>query len=118
VVGAAVGALVQLIGGRTEGGQVLKGAVVGGALGAAVGATQENRRDRYGRYYDRNGYYNQDGYYVQVDGGYYPDGAYDSRYDQRYDGRYDPRYDGRYDDSYRRYDRRDSHRHSRSCGHR
>jgi len=123
VVGAAVGALVQLIGGRTEGGQVLKGAVVGGALGAAVGASQENRRDRYGRYdYDRDGYYardgysNQDGYYVQGNDGYYANGtAYPDSYHQN-GGYYSN--DHRNDSYGRRDGRRASHRHSSNCGHR
>jgi hypothetical protein len=144
VVGAALGALVQLVGGRTEGGQVLKGAVVGGVLGAAVGASRDGRYDHNrGGYYDQNGYdqtyydqnggyYNQDGYYVQVDDGYNQDGygdpnayygndEYDGRYDQRNDQQYDQRYDQRYERD-NGYDHRDghrgSHRHGSHCGHR
>jgi hypothetical protein len=110
VIGAAVGALAQILGGRTEGGQVLKGAVVGGAVGALVGASQENRRDRYGRYdNDRSGYYNQDGYYVRVDDGSYRDGDY---YRDGYPNDY------RNDGYGRRDGRRSSHRHSSNCGHR
>jgi uncharacterized protein YcfJ len=135
LVGAALGALVQLVGGRTEGGQVLKGAVVGGVLGAAVGASQDGRRDRYGRYdynqdgdYDQNGYYNEDGDYVQVDDGYIQDhdyvdqdvdygtAGYDSRDDQRYDRQSDHRYDRDSDDGHR-HGRRGSHRHGGNCGH-
>jgi hypothetical protein len=104
-IGAVVGTLVQVIGGRTEGHELLKGAVVGGALGAAVGAAKESRRGYYrdGYYRDghyRDGYYDRDGYYSRD--GYYQDGYYSS------DGTY------RYDD---RYDRRTSHRHDRRCRH-
>jgi hypothetical protein len=129
VIGAAVGTLVQILGGRTEGHELLQGAVIGGTLGAAVGATRDSHRgyyrdgyyrdgyyrDGYYRdgyssngYYDRNGYYDQGGYYSQ-DGYYDRNGGYQNGYYQ----------DGYYRDSYdSRYDRRSSHRHSRSCGHR
>ena len=107
VIGAAVGTLVQIIGGRTEGHELLKGAVVGGTLGAAVGAAKESRRGYYrdGYYRDgyyRDGYYDRDVYYDRSGGyrdGYYRDGYYRDGYDSR-------------------YDRRSSHRHSSRCGHR
>jgi hypothetical protein len=131
-IGAAVGTFVQILSGRTQGHQILKGAIAGGALGAAVGAARESQRDRYYRdgYYDRNGYYyNQDGYYSQ-DGYYYnqngyynPDG-YSYRNDVNYrDGYYRDGYATRdriyYRDSNQdyRYDRRTSRRDSR-CEHR
>ena len=122
-IGAAVGTLVQILGGRTEGHELLKGAVVGGTIGAVVGAAKENRRgyyrDGYYRdgYYDRNtyynqgGYYNRDGYYDQNGGyqnGYYQDGYYQDGYDSR---------DGGYYRDDARYDRRTSHRHDRRCRH-
>jgi len=131
LVGAALGALVQLVGGRTEGGQVLKGAVVGGVLGAAVGASQDGRYDHnLGGYYDQNGYdqtyYDQDGDYVQVDDGYNQDGYQDGYGDpntyygnNEYDGRYEQRNDQQYDQHYDRnngYDRRDGHRGSHRHG--
>ncbi len=111
-IGAAVGTLVQIIGGRTEGHELLKGAVVGGAIGAVVGATKDSRhgyyRDGYYRdgYYDRNGYYSQNGYYDR--NVYYQDGYYQNGYYSRDGGSY------RYDD---RYDRRTSHRHDSRCRH-
>jgi hypothetical protein len=117
VIGAAVGTLVQIIGGRTEGHELLKGAVVGGTLGAAVGAAKESQRGYYRDGYYRDGYYNQGGYYDRS--GTYQDGYYRDGYDSR-NGRYDSR-DGYYRDDHRhdsRYDRRSSHRHSRSCDHR
>ncbi len=62
VAGAAVGALTQLLRGRTEGVQVLKGAAVGTAVGAAAGAYSDYRQEKDARYdhrgrdYDRYRY--------------------------------------------------------------
>jgi hypothetical protein len=61
VAGAAVGAITQVVRGRTGGVQVLKGAAVGASVGAAVGAYSDykqekdaridaERRADYGRY--------------------------------------------------------------------
>jgi hypothetical protein len=74
-IGATVGTLFQLLQGRTAGHQLLKGAVVGGAVGAMAGAIDQSQRDRYDAYYDDapDGYYPQDGAYDQ-DGPYYQDG--------------------------------------------
>jgi hypothetical protein len=108
VIGAAVGTLVQIIGGRTEGHELLKGAVVGGTLGAAVGAAKGSQRGYY-----RDGYYVQGGYYDR--NGAYQDGYYRDGYNSR-NGRYDSR-DGYHRDDHRG-DRRSSHRHSSRCDHR
>jgi hypothetical protein len=127
VIGAAVGTIVQILGGRTEGHELLKGAVVGGTLGAAVGAAKDSRRGYYrdgysnqGGYYSQDGYYNQDGNYNR-DGYYDRNGGYQDGYYQDGHSRdgYDSR-DGYYRDSNRdsRYDRRSSHRHSSRCDHR
>jgi hypothetical protein len=117
LIGAAVGTLAQIVTGRTEGSQILRGAVVGGALGAVVGSSRGY--DRYGRYgysynqpyysqgYDSQGYYGQ-GYYSQP---YYDQSYY---YSQPYSNGYyvsDPYYD-QYDRSYR-----DGYRNRRGCRH-
>ena len=135
-IGAAVGTFVQILSGRTQGHQILKGAIAGGAVGAAVGVAREAQRDRYYRdgYYDRNGYQDQDGYYYDQNGyydrdgyayqnggsyqhGYYSRDGYDSR-----NGGYATRDRIEYRDSNRdyrdyRYDHRTSRRGSR-CEHR
>jgi uncharacterized protein YcfJ len=132
-VGAVVGTIAQIITGRTEGHEILKGAVIGGTLGAVVGSSRDSRHGYYGRYDRRDGYY-RDGYYRdgysrggysrRGDGyrdgyhqdGYYRDGNYrDSYYQDGYyrDGGYDSRYSH---DS--RYYRPAPHRHSSHCGHR
>ena len=122
-IGAAVGTFVQILSGRTQGHQILKGAIAGGAIGAAVGVAREAQRDRYYRdgYYDRNGYYDRDGYAYQNGGsyqhGYYSRDGYDSR-----NGGYATRDRIEYRDSNRdyrdyRYDHRTSRRGSR-CEHR
>lgn len=116
-IGAVVGTLVQIIGGRTEGHELLKGAVIGGTLGAAVGATRDSRRGYYRDGYYRDGYYNRDGYYSR-DGYYDRNGGYQDGYYQ--DGYYQDGYysrDGGYYRDDARYDRRTSHRHDSRCRH-
>ncbi len=114
-IGAAVGTFVQILSGRTQGHQILKGAIAGSAVGAVVGVAREAQRDRYYRdgYYDQNGDYNRDGYAYQ-NGGYYSRDGYDSR-----NGGYATRDRIDYRDSNRddRYDHRTSRRDSR-CEHR
>ena len=126
-IGAAVGTFVQILSGRTQGHQLLKGAIAGSAVGAVVGVAREAQRDRYYRdgYYDRNGYSGQDGYYYDQNGYYNRDGyAYQNGYYSRdgYDSRnglYATRDRIDYRDSNRdyRYDHRTSRRDSR-CEHR
>jgi hypothetical protein len=125
-VGAAVGTFLQIVQGRTEGHQLLAGAVVGGTLGAVVGTYNDARYDRYGRrgdtyyrdgYYGRDANYGRDRYYRE--GSTYRDrdgryGAYDSR-DRAYDSRDGRSYcdsdrDDRYHrETYQRYDSRYRH---------
>jgi hypothetical protein len=109
-IGAAVGTIAQIITGRTEGREILKGAVVGGTLGAVVGSSRSSRHGYYGRY-DRYDRYDRRG-------GYYRDG-----YARRNGGYYDRDYRGYHDRDYRDYrDHRGyrpaPHRHSSRCGHR
>jgi hypothetical protein len=127
VIGAVAGTLFQIMQGKTEGDEILAGAVVGGTLGAAVGAGSDDYRDRYHDRY-RDGYYDHDGYYQEgyYQDGYYQDGYYQDdgywdgedrdRYQDR-DGYYRGGYDYRNDGDYDHYDRRSSHRHGSHCGH-
>ena len=117
LIGAAVGTLAQIVTGRTEGSQVLRGAIVGGAIGAVVGSSRGYDRYGYRDRYDRYGYsYNQP-YYSQPNygSGYYSQPYYDqSYYSQPYSNGYyvsDPYYD-QYDRSYR-----DGYRSHRGCRH-
>ena len=121
VIGAVAGTLFQIIAGKTEGDEILAGAVVGGTLGAAVGAKSGESRydDRY-----RDGYYDQDGYYYSRDSGSWDDEYWgddrESYEDWEGDGSYDPRdRDGYYyRDRDDRYEGRRSHRHGSHCNHR
>lgn len=124
VIGAVAGTLFQIIQGRTDGDEILAGAVVGGTLGAAVGAGTDDRRDRYHDRY-RDGYYDNDGYYqdgYSQDDEYWDDEDRDSYQDR--DGNYwdgaEYRNDGDYGrddrhDRYDRYERRSSDRHGSHC---
>jgi hypothetical protein len=115
-IGATVGTLFQMLQGRTAGHQLLKGAIVGGAVGAVAGAYDQAQRDRYDAYYNdgQDGYYQQDGEYYQD--GYVAQGyaapnlyAYPYPYPSGYEFRvgFDGyRHDG-YDRDSRRYDRYD-----------
>jgi outer membrane lipoprotein SlyB len=49
VAGAAVGAITQVVRGRTGGVQVLKGAAVGASVGAAVGAYSDYKQEKDAR---------------------------------------------------------------------
>ena len=90
-VGAAVGTFLQIAGGRTAGHQLLRGALIGGTLGAAVGT------------YD-TGYYGRDGYYVRD--GYYGNGVVYRDRDSRDRDYRERAYENRdRDDRYRRSDR-------------
>lgn len=116
VIGAVAGTLFQIIQGKTEGDQILAGAVVGGTIGAVVGSGSDDRyhhgyRDDY--YYD-DGYYYEDGYYQ--DGGYWDDEEWDGYQDR--DGNYRDNYEYRNDGyDYDRYGHRRSHRHNDHCNH-
>jgi hypothetical protein len=116
VIGAVAGTLFQIIAGRTEGDEILAGAVVGGTLGAAVGA--KSGEDRYHDRYRDDYYYEHDGYYTRDS---YPDDGYWDDDQDRYEDWYgDDRYD-RDEDYYRdhddRYEGRGSHRHDSHCNH-
>jgi hypothetical protein len=85
ILGGLIGSEIAEKGDGTEG--TIIGAAIGGIAGAAI-ADSDNCRPRtaYNQRYDRR---------------------YDQRYNQRYDRRYDQRYDRRYNQRYdRRYDRR------------
>lgn len=99
VAGAAVGALTQLLRGRTEGVQVLKGAAVGTAVGAAAGAYSDYKQEKDARYDHRDRNYDR---YRYNNRGYRAD---DHRYRNGYDRRPAPR-------AYRQ-----AHRHNVRCRH-
>jgi hypothetical protein len=118
VIGAVAGTLFQIIQGKTDGDEILAGAVVGGTLGAAVGAGTDGNRDRYHDRY-RDDHYGYDGYYqdgYSQDDEYWDDEDWDSYQDRDGDYRDDAEYrnDGGYD-RYDHYDRRSSHRHGSHC---
>jgi hypothetical protein len=115
LIGATLGTLLQVATGHSEGRDVLGGALVGGALGAAVAD---------GTRYQHRGYgYRQEVYPVEVYGSRYvaPSGAYGYR-DQGYDSdrggrndgyhRQDARSEGR---SHSRHGERDRYREGDRC---
>lgn len=105
LIGAAVGTLAQIVRGRDEGRQLLNGAIVGGALGAAVGASRDSDR----RYDDRRGYDHRDRY--DRSDRYDRHDRYDDSYDRSsYPYRSDAYYDARH-----RSSRDGEHRHHRRC---
>lgn len=103
-IGAAAGAVTQVIRGRTTGKELLKGAAVGGAAGAAVGAYSDYKQEKGAREHEQDhryrGRYDRDRYYDR--GGARP--AYRWQDDYRSNGR------GR--------GRAVGHRHNARCGHR
>jgi len=112
LIGAAVGTLAQIVTGRTEGNQILRGAIVGGALGAVVGSSRGY--DRYGRY----GYYDNQPYYYDGYGQPYYDQSYDYSqpyYDHSY--YYSQPYSSGYYTSDPYYDGYGSYRSHRGCRH-
>jgi uncharacterized membrane protein YebE (DUF533 family) len=91
VAGAAIGTVTQVIRGRTSGREILKGAALGGVIGAGVGAYSDYKQEKSAReraerradYYQ----YSRGGYgYNNYRGNYYGNGrAYRAR-NLRYSG--------------------------------
>ena len=74
VLGAAVGTVTQIVRGRTATREVLKGAALGGVIGAGVGAYSDYKQEKSARQRaERDAYY---GYpqYSRRGGGYYYSG--------------------------------------------
>lgn len=107
-IGAAAGAVTQMVRGRTTGKELLKGAAVGGAAGAAVGAYSDYKQEKGAR--ERAERRSDDRYRD----GYYRDGYRDSRPVYR-DSR--PAYRWDRDPAYARGNGR-GHRHNGRCNHR
>jgi hypothetical protein len=100
-IGAAVGAVTQVVRGRRQGTELLKGAAVGAAAGAAVGAYSDYKQERNARRDDERYRY----------GGYRDRGNYRPVYrDSR------PAYRWDRDPAYR--NGRGGHRHNARCNHR
>jgi hypothetical protein len=71
VAGAAIGTVTQIVRGRTAGREILKGAALGGVIGAGVGAYSDYKQEKSAKEKaERNAYY---GYpqYSRSGGGYY-----------------------------------------------
>lgn len=102
-IGAAVGAVTQVVRGRTGGKELLKGAAVGGAAGAAVGAYSDYKQEKNAREDERR---YRDNYR-------YRDGSYNR-------GSSRPAYRWQDDRAYsqRGRGRAVGHRHNGRCGHR
>ncbi len=101
-VGAAVGAVTQVVRGRRGGVELLKGAAVGAAAGAAVGAYSDYKQEKNAR---------RD---AERRAGYYQYGGYQSSRPVYRDSR--PAYRWSDDRAYARNGR--GHRHNARCGHR
>ena len=99
-IGAAVGAVTQVVRGRTQGKELLKGAAVGATAGAAVGAYSDYKQEKNAREDERR----RADYY---EGQAYRRGAYRDGYSN----------DG-YNQGRGRARRAATHHHSRYCGHR
>jgi hypothetical protein len=86
VAGAAIGTVTQVVRGRTTGKEILKGAALGGVIGAGVGAYSDYKQEKSARERaERDAYYPQ--YSRGYRGNYYGNGgrAYRAR-NLRYSG--------------------------------
>jgi hypothetical protein len=72
VAGAAIGTVTQIVRGRTAGREILKGAALGGVIGAGVGAYSDYKQEKSARERaERDAYYGYPQYSRGYRGGYY-----------------------------------------------